>query len=161
MRTHRHTLNKTINSFFSLRNVRSSCSVKESGGVCSLCTTSKQQEATAALSWKELRTGTVLLSFSTSFFTSQTGSCPTFLKYLCTLGLLVFYLGFHIIYLHCLLNGWAQRACILCWRDEKDPGQRPARTQANKKKTTFCSQMLRARQWGSFRPTNLVTLYNI
>lgn len=75
--------------------------------------------------------------------------------------LLVFYLGFHIIYLHCLLNGWAQRACILCWRDEKDPGQRPARTQANKKKTTFCSQMLRAWQWGSFRPTNLVTLYNI
>lgn len=61
--------------------------MKESGGVCGLCTTSKQQEATAALSWKDLRTGTALLSFSTSFFTSQTGYCPTFLKYLCTLGL--------------------------------------------------------------------------
>ncbi len=74
--------------------------------------------------WEELQTETTLLLFTPHFSPHKLASIQIVLSMFTPWDLLVFYLGYrlHIIYLHCILNGWVKRAFILCWKDEKDPG---------------------------------------
>lgn len=63
--------------------------------------------------WEELQTETTLLLFAPHFSPHKLASIQNCLKY-APWDLLVFYLGYrlHIIYLHCILNGWVQTECL-------------------------------------------------
>ncbi len=123
MHTHRQPLNKTINSFFSLWNVRSSCSVT---GVrrCLWPVYNIKTAVSYSSHGKSCRLKQRCFFLPLVFHLTNWLPSKIVWSMFTPWDLLVFYLGYrlHIIYLHCILNGWVQRAFILCWKDEKDPG---------------------------------------